>query len=361
MHMIWVKFGCPGHGKGPWDGFGAVVKQRTSNDIKNGTFVSTSGKHLSSIDVAENLERNFCSQKYEEAHRGHKINRVVVHHLDVSEIQRPAVEPKFGTLQGSTTRYAFVPLRPGVVGSRHVAGCCAACMRAYRPGLGMTANLEVTGCTCRDSYAQAGIATCCRWTEIEIQRTDAAGVANRRKAAQDLGHKLAHKLSVGMIIAVQARERWGSEDAQYRSGHFWLARVVSAGEQHFLGDGVVRQVTVQRECIQNTLFTKGDIIIAVEWFDRVPDDPTGLTFTKWQGTPTASPPFAVVNSTELRAIDVALIPRVPLLPVARIPPVRRSGRLASVVGATPAARPLPDDTLFDLLPDRDARIRAECW
>ena len=25
LKMVWINFGCPGHGKGPWDGFGAVV------------------------------------------------------------------------------------------------------------------------------------------------------------------------------------------------------------------------------------------------------------------------------------------------------------------------------------------------
>ena len=48
----WVYFGCPGHGKGPWDGFGAVVKQRNHRDTKNGTFFSTSGEMKNTIDVA---------------------------------------------------------------------------------------------------------------------------------------------------------------------------------------------------------------------------------------------------------------------------------------------------------------------
>ena len=28
VKMVWINFGCPGHGKGPWDGFGAVVKTK---------------------------------------------------------------------------------------------------------------------------------------------------------------------------------------------------------------------------------------------------------------------------------------------------------------------------------------------
>jgi hypothetical protein len=28
LKMCWIEFGCPGHGKGPWDGLGAVLKQQ---------------------------------------------------------------------------------------------------------------------------------------------------------------------------------------------------------------------------------------------------------------------------------------------------------------------------------------------
>ncbi len=33
MKMVWVEFGCPGHGKGPWDGLGAMVKTKVTLDI----------------------------------------------------------------------------------------------------------------------------------------------------------------------------------------------------------------------------------------------------------------------------------------------------------------------------------------
>ena len=44
IKMVWVNFGCPGHGKGPWDGFGAVVKTKVCynvcppSDTANGDF-----------------------------------------------------------------------------------------------------------------------------------------------------------------------------------------------------------------------------------------------------------------------------------------------------------------------------------
>ena len=33
LKMVWVEFGCPGHGKGPWDGLGAMVKTKVTLDI----------------------------------------------------------------------------------------------------------------------------------------------------------------------------------------------------------------------------------------------------------------------------------------------------------------------------------------
>jgi hypothetical protein len=57
------------------------------------------------------------------------------------------------------------------------------------------------------------------WAWHHVERTDAAGVANERKRAQALGHKLARKLKVGDWVAVQARERWSTKEVvHYRAG-----------------------------------------------------------------------------------------------------------------------------------------------
>jgi hypothetical protein len=31
--MEWVEFGCPGHGKGPWDGLGSMSKSKVTLDV----------------------------------------------------------------------------------------------------------------------------------------------------------------------------------------------------------------------------------------------------------------------------------------------------------------------------------------
>ena len=57
--------------------------------------------------------------------------------------------------------------------------------------------------------------------------------------------------------------------------------MVDAGTNHHLGKGVVRQVTKRREDINGTLFTEGDIAVAIQWYDRVGDERDGLRFEKW--------------------------------------------------------------------------------
>ena len=76
--------------------------------------------------------------------------------------------------------------------------------------------------------------------------------------------------------------------------------MVDAGADHFLGKGVLKQVTKRREDIDGTMFTEGDIAIAVEWYDRMTEDDEGLLFTKEVGADGAAV-RSVINSTELRA------------------------------------------------------------
>ena len=44
LKMVWVEFGCPGHGKGPWDGLGAMAKTKVTVDIMHGKEHTSTGK-----------------------------------------------------------------------------------------------------------------------------------------------------------------------------------------------------------------------------------------------------------------------------------------------------------------------------
>ena len=169
-------------------------------------------------EAAQLAESYFCTPEYEAKHVNDVINQVVIFATDAADmIERPTVEPTYSTIEGQKKAFSFKPIRPGVVGSRCASHWCDACMRAHGPGDGMTAALRIDGCTGPER----------RWTEHHVERTDAAGVANERKRAQALGHKLARSLKVGDWIAVQARERWSTKEVvHYRAGTL-LPRLLS--------------------------------------------------------------------------------------------------------------------------------------
>ena len=77
--------------------------------------------------------------------------------------------------------------------------------------------------------------------------------------------------------------------------------MVDAGAKHFLGAGVLKQVTKRREDINGTMFREGDIAIAIEWYDRTADDDDGMNFAKWVDAEGDGSKQDIINSTELRA------------------------------------------------------------
>ena len=104
----------------------------------------------------------------------------------------------------------------------------------------------------------------------------------------------------------------------------------------------MKQVTKQREDINGTMFTNGDLAIAIEWWDRTTDE-EGLTFERWVDTTRDVPAQDIINSTELRAasstpfenggpcdgLHFTMKQQATVAPAFK-PAVRRSGRRASV-------------------------------
>jgi len=158
------------------------------------------------------------------------------------------------------------------------------------------------------------------------------------------------------------------------AGHYWIGRVVDAGAKHHLGAGVLTQCTKRREDINGTMFTEGDIAIAIEWYDRTAEDDDGLSFSKWVDTEGDGSKQDIINSTELRAasstpfesgLHFTMEPVVeqqiePAFKPAAKPDVRRSGRLAAVVELAPEPPPT-DDAVFVVPARVDHEIRRGCW
>ena len=63
LRMVWIEFGCPGHGKGPWDGIGAMVKTKITRDITNEQCLTPSGTIKTPLCVAQHARATFCTEE----------------------------------------------------------------------------------------------------------------------------------------------------------------------------------------------------------------------------------------------------------------------------------------------------------
>ena len=98
VKRIHVDFGCPGHGKGPWDGLGAVVKTQIRRDLLNGgdSILTASKKISSPAEVAEQLRARFSTQAWQDEHKHRKVNEMVVFYSGHDEITERVLVEKSG-------------------------------------------------------------------------------------------------------------------------------------------------------------------------------------------------------------------------------------------------------------------------
>ena len=108
LRTVWVEYGCPGHGKGPWNGLGATAKTNVTTDITDGNERTPSGKITCALTVAQHLRAVFDSQEWTSVHMDMKINQVVVMYLDIEEILRPVSPPVISVCKGILTAYTFL-------------------------------------------------------------------------------------------------------------------------------------------------------------------------------------------------------------------------------------------------------------
>ena len=415
LKFLRIDFGCPGHGKGPWDGLGAVLKQAIARDTLNNKILTQSGYVTCPLEVAEHLRRKVDTDDWRTAHKKKTIKRISVLYSDHAEIkERPAVEKDFEPLTGKMSSFSFLMLAHEQIARRERScWCSAACMRAHERDsapfrLGAEGELHCRECESGQHFGGAAYP----WREQSMKMLATTGVANRRNEAQAQGKDLAKKLKPGAFFAVQARERWSTAEAVHeRPGHFWVAQAPANYQV---------EAAEKRMTLGGTVFNKGDMIIKIgRYFDRDVSDPSGLTFEEWQpltvfteedvgkvlnitggsiklnrtmrpevcwaseppqvinkkitkvdastggwvdfegGGRIRNPPSAgdfIVNATELRAINFSMEPIGRQLPLSEVR-VRRSGRLAAVVSVPPP--PLPKR--YTMHATNDNEIRAACW
>ena len=212
IRSIWIQFGCPGKGKGPWDGLGAMVKSKVRRDITNQRCLTASKRIRSALEVAEHLRNLFSTRDWLQKHMHMKINEIVVMYIDKDETDTaypkfhwPVVEPKYSTFTDISKKYCFMCRGKGRAAGRRYCCFCESCCLALDSVEGsMTSLLDIPGCQRRHLSTFAG-------SEQTITCTAAAGIANQKARSKALWAELKRVLKAGKHVAIQARELWSTE------------------------------------------------------------------------------------------------------------------------------------------------------
>jgi len=94
MRAFW-EFGPPGHGKGVWDGLGALVKRSVKQDIIDGVVLTASKQITCAAEVAEHVRARFSTEEWKNSHAGMTINEIVVVHGSTEEIHGTRPQPDY--------------------------------------------------------------------------------------------------------------------------------------------------------------------------------------------------------------------------------------------------------------------------
>ena len=231
IKAIWIDFGCPGHGKGPWDGMGAVMKQQLTRDLTNGRILTESGYIRNPKEVAEHLRNRFQTEEWKAAHKDKSIHEIIVTYSDHGQIvERPRVDHEFTPLTGKMSSYSFAMLGRGQIARRERSCFCMGCLHQLgRTTLRPAAYATLVCDECQSNKANQMLNVPERerpstWHEQEVKDLG-TGLAGRRVEAQGEGHKFATMLKPLGFMVIQARERFSTtEDVHMRPGHCWYAQ-----------------------------------------------------------------------------------------------------------------------------------------
>jgi hypothetical protein len=148
IKMVWVEYGCPGHGKGPWDGLGAMAKTKVTRDLTDSNVQTPSGRITSALETAQHLRATFCTPQWPKKHKKNmKINKVVVMYLDTGEIVRPSAPPDVSAVKGILSSYSFMFFgTPGHYAMRKYSCWCKQCALVRGRGHGCVSL--VASCMC---------------------------------------------------------------------------------------------------------------------------------------------------------------------------------------------------------------------
>ena len=266
---------------GEWDGWGGTIKRDARLRTVHNRLKNTSKRIMEAKCFFENASNTFGS----DAWSGKTINEAVF------SLKEGLCVPDDKTVRDITSEYyspvgikfelyQFLALSDRRVAARRHACNCASCVHNICSGVDeLNLKIAANGCLCPNM----------KWTEHSVARKDDAGVALLRGLAQEHGREMAVKVVVDEFFAVEAR------NTGKRGDRFWMCRGRAyEGKATPCGD----TITDRRTEIGHTLFTEGDIPVAVTFFERDSSDTHGMTFISGKD--------GVVNAGEIRMVNIDL-------------------------------------------------------
>lgn len=297
-------FGCPGHGKGPWDGIGGMMKRALRSATLKLQKIFKDYKQ-----VAAYLFEKFEGGDWHDKHKvgsGFTINAVEVHQIPSSEIRKDKQEfEEYESIEGIRKSFGYLALPSSRVLQRWFDCWCTTCAAATGPGGGMKETSRQSGYIVTDCKRQVDEP----WWDYSVRLKGTRGITAQKKIAQEKGREIAEKLTkLGPNTFVAVQDRSAS-----REEHYIIGITVDCGD----GGCILKQAQGKdREYIDGTRFDNGDYAVAVRWLTRLDEDPEQRTFELDPGSE-----IFTINSTELRWNNIELDRVLPAEPQ-----VRRSSR-----------------------------------
>jgi hypothetical protein len=205
-----------------WDGIGALVKRHLRlSKLFSDRIKVQGGKIDTPKHCYEQTQLHFNGADWINSHTTYKVTRIIPLYAETVDFDRPSAFYDFDSCTGIRSARGYMALYGDVVLQRQFDCWCHGCMAAMGSGDGMStgekdSTYPVTGCIDKEAIYESR----------SVGRSDAAGIRNRRKKAQDDGSRLAFAshLQPGQLVAVQ---NTGLEDQE---DQFWIGEVADARE-----------------------------------------------------------------------------------------------------------------------------------
>jgi hypothetical protein len=180
-------FGCPGHGKGPWDGIGAVIKSLLRLAITYNQCANEAGRISTAEHCYENVRGTLCGPSWQPG-RGAAITKFVTFYATNHEVDsqtRHVKRYELSQCPGIMSSYSYFAFDKDVVLQRRFDCNCHACLRATRPHedesvdpmIDRDGKYVIRGCL-------RGADSCYEYEDRCVRRLDNQAEQELRKACQ---------------------------------------------------------------------------------------------------------------------------------------------------------------------------------